>query len=102
MQYVRVLGFFILILGLPFPLIHFDMMIFYFHNWTYWAQIPIFGMLIFPAFINLPSKVDPIYDKILIFFFTQGMALQFTSVAYYFAAIYLATPREATGAANIF
>ncbi len=72
---MRVVGFFLLVLGLPFPLIHFDMMAFYFHNWSYWAQILIFGMLIFPAFIKLPKKVDVTYDKVLRFMFQQGMSI---------------------------
>ena len=87
-------------LGLPFPLIHLDMMMFYFHNWTYWAQIYIFAMLIYPAFVKLPSTVNSIYDKIVIFLFQQGMSIQFTSVAYYFAAIYLADSREPAGATS--
>ena len=94
---MRVVGFFLLALGMPLPLIHYDLMAFYFHNWSYWAQVVIFGMLTFPAFIKLPKKVDVTYDKVLRFLFQQGMSISFTSVAYYFAAIYLADARKPVG-----
>ena len=95
---MRIVGLVLLVLGLPLPLIHFDMMVFYFHNWSYWAQIQIFGMLTLSAFIT----IDESYDKVLRFLFQQGMSISFTSVAYYFAAIYLADGRKAVGPATQF